>query len=337
MVWIDNARILAILGVVLLHVSGDAVTGLYSMGSYGWWVGNLYDSLVRWCVPVFVMLSGALLLDPAKQETNQAFYRKRVSRILIPLLFWSVFFIGWSMAKNVIKGESVSPYQVIGQLLSGRPYFHMWFLFMIMGLYLFTPVLRKVIAHSSTAEILFFDVTLFVLALINYAFNKLYANNTQLFINWFLFYLPYFIAGHVIRQTTIQPPRVMLVAVFCLTVVLTAFGCFWFAPQGGLDSSPYFYGYTSITVVPMSISIMFLLKENNTPLISRRVTSELVLLVMGVYLIHPIYIDALRLAGVTVRAYDPAWSVPLIAALAFLFSLATARLIQAIPVLRRVI
>ncbi|WP_273975049.1 acyltransferase family protein, partial [Serratia ureilytica] len=55
--WFNNARVIAILAVVLLHVSSRVV--MWSeLGSNDWWYANLYDSLVRWCVPVFVMISG---------------------------------------------------------------------------------------------------------------------------------------------------------------------------------------------------------------------------------------------------------------------------------------
>ena len=70
MVWLDNSRIIAILAVVFLHVSAGVVTESV-IGTESWWVGNLYDSLVRWCVPVFVMISGAVLLDHSKKKIDQ--------------------------------------------------------------------------------------------------------------------------------------------------------------------------------------------------------------------------------------------------------------------------
>lgn len=57
MVWLDNARIAAIFAVVLLHVAAEIVNGT-AIGSEFWWFGNIYDSLVRWCVPIFVLESG---------------------------------------------------------------------------------------------------------------------------------------------------------------------------------------------------------------------------------------------------------------------------------------
>ena len=78
MVWLDNARIVAIFAVVLLHAAAGIVNGTV-IGSEYWWFGNICDSSVRWCVPVLVMISGALLLDPNKDEDTLTLYKKRAS------------------------------------------------------------------------------------------------------------------------------------------------------------------------------------------------------------------------------------------------------------------
>ncbi|EMH1199379.1 acyltransferase family protein [Serratia marcescens] len=87
--WLNNARIIAILAVVLLHVSSRVITWS-ELGSNDWWYANLYDSLVRWCVPVFVMISGALLLAPEKAEPLGVFY-KNVHPESFPLWFFGHF------------------------------------------------------------------------------------------------------------------------------------------------------------------------------------------------------------------------------------------------------
>src|SRR3712207_2098915 len=91
--WVDNLRIVAAFAVVVIHVS-SGVMDEQATGSTNWWIGNLYNSMMRWCVPAFVMVSGLLLLDPSKNESIRLFYRKRTRRVLVPLLFWTMFFLG---------------------------------------------------------------------------------------------------------------------------------------------------------------------------------------------------------------------------------------------------
>ena len=143
-VWLDNSRIVAVFAVILLHTAGIVVNES-DLGSEYWWIGNLYDSLVRWCVPVFLMVSGALLLDPNKDEDLGTFYIKRASRILVPVLFWSAFFLLWA----IVKGNLASLADLSARLLSGKPHYHMWFLYMIVPLYLFAPFFRKIVANSN--------------------------------------------------------------------------------------------------------------------------------------------------------------------------------------------
>ena len=104
MVWADNTRILAILAVIFLHVAATGVENADDLGSSQWWIANVYDSLVRWSVPVFVMLSGALLLSGNKTESIFAFYRKRAAKLLVPLVFWSLFFVTGSLLKGIATG-----------------------------------------------------------------------------------------------------------------------------------------------------------------------------------------------------------------------------------------
>ena len=172
MVWLDNSRIFAIYSVIVLHVAADVVLG-NDVGSEYWWYGNLIDSIVRWCVPVFVMISGALLLDPHKNESLLIFYKKRLSKILLPILFWSVFYLSWASLKNILHGNEPTALELIKKLLSGRPYYHMWFLYMILSLYLFTPFFRKIISHSTRKEIILLVFIMFLFAGVNYIYRKL--------------------------------------------------------------------------------------------------------------------------------------------------------------------
>ena len=150
--WISNARIVAIFSVVCLHIAAYAVLNA-ELGTANWWSGNFYDAATRWCVPVFVMVSGALLLEPRPQEGMKLFYRKRASRVLLPLLFWTTFYLGWTAFKQHWWTPDADPYPYLERLLQGRPYFHLWFLYMIVFLYLFTPFLRRMVQNTNLKQL----------------------------------------------------------------------------------------------------------------------------------------------------------------------------------------
>jgi len=337
-IWVDNAKIIAIFAVVILHIAAAVVTNITNLESLEWWIGNVYDSLTRWAVPVFVMISGALLLDPNKNEPIAVFYRKRASGVLLPTIFWSIFFLGWTFLKGLIKGKPCSFIFVAKQLLAGQPYYHMWFLYMLIGLYLFTPFLRTAIKNTPKKEQIIFVVILFAMSIINKLFNVFYPCSWKLFINWFLLYLPYFISGHLIREMRKNPDKILLILFFTLSAILTALGLFFLSRASGLGNGLYFYDYLSITVVPMSLSMLLLLKIITKPIvISSSFTHKLAQLVLGVYLIHPIFIDIFKHFGILGLTFNPLVTIPLKSFLVFMFSLIIAKLISMIPYLNRII
>ncbi|MEZ8143565.1 hypothetical protein A1OO_09175 [Enterovibrio norvegicus FF-33] len=336
MVWLDNARILAILAVVMLHVAADFVFDA-QLGSISWWIGNVYDSAVRWCVPVFVMISGALLLDPSKTESLQDFYKKRVSRLLIPLVFWTLVYLGWQVVKGVVKNQPESVSSLLLSVLNGTPYYHMWFLYMIVGLYLFTPFFRMVVMQASENALWVLVVAGMSIAAINSGVEKLNGQDAGLFINWFLLYVPYFFLGYLLRQTERYPPFRMIVGVFVTTFVVTSLGFFLLASASSVKIGLYFYDYLSLTVIPMSISVMFMFKRKNRPLWTTDVTKALASLTLGVYLIHPMVLEILNFAGIGAMSFTPLISIPVITFVVYLGSLVAAWCLSRIPLLKRCI
>src|SRR5699024_12825263 len=88
--WMNPARAIAIVAVVAIHSLGTVVEQNFSGMGPDWWLANAVDSAPRWSVPVFIMISGALALDPNRGSKPRKFLSKRIWRIRIPLMFWTV-------------------------------------------------------------------------------------------------------------------------------------------------------------------------------------------------------------------------------------------------------
>lgn len=335
-IWLDNARITAILAVVVLHAAVSAVVDT-PLGSPYWWAGNLIDAFSRWCVPVFVMISGALLLAPARPEPAKLFYRKRAARILAPLLFWSAFYLGWIYLKGVLKGSPPTPNDLLQRLAAGEPYYHLWFLFMLVPLYLVTPLLRQLVARTSHATLLALTIAGFALVVTRVIYTHLIGRGPGPFPLWFLNYLPYFLLGHLIVSSPWQPAPIVARTVILVTGALTAVGCNELALQRGLASGLYFYDYLSVTVIPMSISVFYLMRYWRNPLLGPILTPRVATLTMGVYLIHPLFIEILQRAGLGPIDFHPTLAIPLVALVAACSALAVARVLNRRAYLRRLI
>jgi surface polysaccharide O-acyltransferase-like enzyme len=346
-IWVDNLRLLACFAVVFLHVANSVMLGTPDIRMGHWWIGSFYDSLVRWCVPCFVMISGFLLLNPEKEEDISAFYKKRASRILTPIVFWTLFFSICSVIKWRVTGKPISVLSLVGNVLVGKPYYHIWYLYMTLGLYLFTPFLRRTVKRISGKMLCILCAILFGISMIsNVALHFLVIGNTAshfysdagFFINSSLLYLPYFLCGHLLGR--IYPTKCSTGLCFAFVIVfavLTSLGCYFVTVQFDPDVGSYFYSYLSITVVPMSIAFFIRARSVVKSLVSERLLEKMVALSLGVYLIHPVYIDLLIFFGVEARMYNPAILIPAIAILVFVFSFLTALVLSRIPLFAKVV
>ena len=151
-VYFDYLRILATLAIVALHTCGKANV---EIASTNWNVLNIYDSLTRWGVPVFVMISGALFLG--KDIPMQKLLKKNILRIITAFLFWSLLYTMW---KIQISEHSSSLRDVLLTFFKGH--YHMWFLYMIVCLYLIVPLLNKIVARFRLALYLKCSSTTFI-------------------------------------------------------------------------------------------------------------------------------------------------------------------------------
>jgi surface polysaccharide O-acyltransferase-like enzyme len=153
------------------------------------------------------------------------------------------------------------------------------------------------------------------------------------FILWFLPYLSYFMAGGVLRRWTPSIDKRRIVIVLISSAALTAIGCHVIAVRRGLPSGLYFYDYFSATVIPMALAAFLLLRH--AP--AMRILVGLAPLSLGVYLVHPLFLECISRLGFEEWRFNPIWAIPIKVLLILLLSLTAIWTIRRIPILRRVV
>ena len=148
--WADVIRSGAIVLVLVIHVADLVVRKWQDVPELWWHTANVFGALARPAVPLFVMLSGALLLG--RRETWDVFVKKRLMRILIPLLAWSAIFF---LYRYFYQEHTFTLESVLKGLYSGHAYFHLWYFYMLFGLYLLLPLLRILVQHASKHELIY--------------------------------------------------------------------------------------------------------------------------------------------------------------------------------------
>lgn len=132
-VYLDLLRVLAMVGVVGIHVSAQRFADV-PLSSASWHAMNLWDGLVRWSVPTFAMVSGAVFLNPDRRVTAKSIYAKYLPRIILAFAFWSALYAAIDCHGSLRV--------FVTQLLRGH--YHLWYLYMVAGFYLIVPILRRI-------------------------------------------------------------------------------------------------------------------------------------------------------------------------------------------------
>ncbi|MGG4775627.1 hypothetical protein E4695_08235 [Alcaligenaceae bacterium 429] len=320
---LDTARWMAALAVVLLHCAAVPLTTTTDYGTQNWFWANVYDAATRWCVPIFVMVSGVLLLDPAKREGFGEFYKKRGRRILPALLFWSVFYLFWGAWMYHQQGVPMDAQAWLRKATSGEPYYHLWYLYMLVGLYLFAPYLRLLYQHCTQRQSRYILLFMLVLAMLQSLYRETQGNSYGFFLLWFLPYISYFLAGRMMfeRRVVIPYPGWVLAASIAATVVGTTL----------LSSedyfSTYFYDTFSLTVPVMSLAVFQLILDR--PRLPQ--LRMLAPFTFGIYLVHPIFLDLAQQTGLYQAQTGIVWQTPLMAFAVFMLSWLLARLLRTLP------
>lgn len=198
---LDLLRILAAAAVVWLHTADLPLQPwLTRPGTAGFWLAHA-TLAARWCVPLFVLLSGALLLDPSRLEAPAVFYRKRARRILTPLAAWLLIY---TLNALLFARRPVAPGYWQAQLIRGEAYFHLWYLFMAVGLYAFTPYLRTFLRAASAGDKRALLGVLAAYAGLHWIFGALVGRRFYLVAQDALLFAPflfYYVAGHLLAAT----------------------------------------------------------------------------------------------------------------------------------------
>ena len=144
--FLDVLRVLATCAVVLMHVLTGAtdVTDASRMPEYRGLLLSVMD-LVTWCVPIFLLISGYLFLHPERELTYPVMLKKYCRRIALAILLFGVPYAGSELvvAERTFRIGMIP--EAVKMALTGNTWSHMWYLYLILFLYLITPLLKKVL------------------------------------------------------------------------------------------------------------------------------------------------------------------------------------------------
>lgn len=154
---LDFARVIAMLGVIVIHVTAEYVYAPSGFMLFNMNLAFLMNQMVRFAVPLFVLLSGMSLGLSGRTETVSAFYKKRFAKIGIPYLIWSLVYILYSHREALgllFSGELISLPDLFRFFLHGKAAPHLYFILILLQLYLLYPLLKRCVQATPLATLL---------------------------------------------------------------------------------------------------------------------------------------------------------------------------------------
>lgn len=331
----DLLRISAAFMVVLLHVAAQYWAAV-PVDSAEWFTFHAYDSAARPAVSIFVMISGMFLLDPNKEIPLSKLFHRYCKKILIILIFWSFFYATWrNVFWALLRGYEIDWSAVLTAFQTGH--YHLWYCYMLLGLYLIIPFLKKITADRTLMQ--YFLVLAFCFAVILPVVPFTWAKTMRqfMFFSFTLGYTGYFVLGYYFRTTVLnKTTRYLCYAAGLASLAFTVFASYHKAIE--LNTAFAYYDPFTLNTVCLSVAVFLFYQYEIPNLLARheKLIRNLVDYSLGIYLIHPFILAVLEHFGINALLFAPAaLAVPCVAILAFILSWFAVAVMKRIPVVKQ--
>src|SRR5665647_1162452 len=331
--WANSLRAAATLAVIILHVSVSAEQDFGSIPLPAWLAANIYDTAVRWCVPLFVMLTGTFALNNYPGDLK-IFLIKTFQRIVLPLLFWSLVYLLYYNGKDLFQHNMSIPEKtslLAGKLATGTAV-HLWFVYMLLSMYLLIPVFNRWVKHNNKAEQLFF-ISLWVLFLFVQPLWDTY--DISFDYSYFSGFVGYLILGNFLYKEPLRLNNVLLLLLFISGLIFTCIMTYRLTASSHEMNEAYMDNFKpNITIMCICIYMLFKNSPVRFPLLLRHAVNKICAYSYGIFLVHILVLDLFFKNGITYSIMPVVLSIPFISLLCLLVSYFVIYVLRKIPYLR---
>lgn len=338
-VYFDYARVFATLAVMIVHISAQNFASV-DVNGMTWQLFNFFDSIVRWGMPVFVMISGALFLE--RDIPLKKIFFKYILRMAVSFVVWSALYALFTGGTTGTK-----------LLAFVQGHYHMWFILMISGLYLCIPFLKAIVENENRMKYFLALALVFTFVipeavivvhdfgsdLLNKGMSAINSDVTNLNLHMVSGYASYFILGYFLNRITLSKRQRM---------VVYGLGLVGFIATIGLDAvvairtqwyCDHYYGPFTVNVLFEAAAVFTWFKYRTYDSMRRNAfVKKLSQYSFGAYLVHVAVIELLNsMLGWNTLTFPAAIAVPLLAVVVFFCSFALSALLNQIPIVKKYI
>lgn len=331
---LDLCRILGCLMVLAIHAGAEIYQRIH-LYTFDFVVINFISTAVRGGVPLFFMLSGALILSKERLDVKK--FLKNHALYLTGIFFlWSLIY---ALLSRVVSGEFGGVYDFVYSLIAGH--YHMWFMPAMVVCYLFMPPAHALI-HGQRLEAKYLLWLFFGLVLLTSNMNLtpdtapiLHKITLNFSLDW-LGYMGYAVWGWWLAARKLPKNTVWLAPlVFLGCTALAAWGNHWYSNYKSTADGWLFSYFSLPSFIQASAIFCFFLSLRGRKFKQAKAIRALADCTLGVYLIHPMMINVLELAGLGISADAPVSGLLVLCLVLALSCFALVYIAKRIPIIRK--
>ena len=301
----DLLKVISCISVIIIHM-GAYVLNNTSVDTFNYKLANSYAGVVHFCVGVFVMITGAFLLT-RKEISKEKLFKHYILRIGLIYIITSMIYKIFYYNLGNLRGISLDI--ILGMFLrtiTGTSHLHLWYLYMLLGLYLLYPVIYKLVTRFTRKELKYTLIILLFLSSILFSINEIlgllrvdFRISIELKISIYVFYL---IAGFYLYKYNLSKKKsIILISLIPISSIFTVVLSNMRAMQ--INSfSLNFINYESINIVLSTLGMFYLFKLINRRVNFSEIMSKIICVLsketLGIYLIHLLVMDYIYKKGV---------------------------------------
>ncbi|RZJ64307.1 MAG: hypothetical protein EOO50_16025 [Flavobacterium sp.] len=334
--WADAMRVVATFTVVMIHVADPVAKKLAATNNHEWLTALFFDSF-RFCVPFFLMISGALLLG--KPDSLPDFFRKRMSRILPPFLLWSLVYIIHKlisqMKQTPVDAGDIAAF--VWSNIQNPAYYHLWFMYVLIGLYLFYPILSRFARHAKNSELLYFLGIWFALQFFEFPVFREVLPAFEL--RYFTGAIGYPVLGYYLARNDFGVKSRLYGGLLFVSSLVFTFLISWHYSTNGITRAvdETFFMINTPNVVLMSTGLFLWIREYKpTNLKVIEYASRFGKYSYGIYLAHVFILMKLHSNGLRGSLIHPAIGVPMVTVICFAMTFGLIWLLHRVPFLKKI-
>lgn len=342
-VYMDVLRVIACFSVIMIHSSAQYV--VKDIGSFNFWVGNIFDGLARIGVPLFIMISGALMLDKNYQFSTQKII-KHIIRMIVFFVFWSFLycFIFNIVGSIIIRHESIDIIKIIGSLINGH--YHLWFVYLIIGLYLIVPLLRLWVNDTNKKYVEYFIILSIIFTYIIPQIISIGCNYSNLFehindiierklsLKYVGGFTTYFILGWYINNYELKNKRIIYI-LGLFGVLITIMGTYILSNTTG--KALQMYGNLYINVLFQTVAVFVIIKDKFKNMHTNNIINSISKYSLGIYAIHVLIVTIMYRIIEKVNIDFALINIPVVFIVSVVFAYLISFILSKIPVLKKVV